>query len=220
METDFSARFAAFVPVKTSQAIKRKVPPFPKEKTQANNKQKTQNNSKQQKKDSLLDLMRNGDEKLAATTAHTALTNRIDATVKQEQAIAVSQVSEQVSDLINSMSDVIMIEKNNGISRCEIELTNFKQDSCFKGGILTFDHYDTAPHSFNISLNVHTEKAVTLFNASLAPLQAHLETLFPSFKFNLSEASFTTVGKQNPQSKAKKPLFAKTLNKASHSDNS
>lgn len=208
--TKFSAKFAAFVPPRPLES--KKVAPFPKNKKQIDKKEK-----KDPTNTSLMDLMKQrSDASLMASESAQARTE-IAAEATAHQIKEVSSVSAQVSDLITSLSDVIMIEQNNGISRCEIELTGLRQDSLFKGSALTFEHYDTAPHSFNIYMDVIDPKAATLFNAHVTPITAHLEELFPSFKFNLHQAGFINLAKKE---KEKRPLFAKTVNKASHSDNS
>jgi hypothetical protein len=207
--TKFSAKFAAFVPPRPADS--KRVAPFPKSKKQTDKKE-----TKDPSSTSLMDLMKQrNDALMAAQSSQARLEVAAEATAHQIKEV--STVSAQVSDLITNLSDVIMIEQNNGISRCEIELTGLRQDSLFKGAALTFDHYDTAPHSFNIYMDVVGQEAATLFNAHVAPITAHLEELFPSFKFNLHQAGFTNLAKKE---KEKRPLFAKTVNKASHSDNS
>lgn len=210
MEPQFPARFAAFKTRNVSDN-RRKPAPFPKEKAKA----KKAHDKAYERKPTLFELAKQTCEAPQVAPRPPELTT---AALNQAEHVSKVEGSNSVQDLIHVMSDVIMIEKNKGISRSEIHLEMLSADSPFKGGVLFVDHYDTHPHAFNIDLFVEQTSGQALFNDNIANLEGHLKAAFPLFEFNLAKAGFntTTMAYTSDKKKQKRhATLAKTGNKAS-----
>lgn len=210
MEPQFPTRFAAF---KTRSLVdtKNRPAPFPKEKARA----KKASHKPSKRKPTLFELAKQTCEAPQSGPQPVELTTTA---LNQTKNLAKVEGSSSVQDLIHVMSDVIMIEKNKGISRSEIHLEMLRSDSPFKGGVLFLDHYDTHPHAFNIDFFVEQVSGQALFNDNIAHLEGHLKAVFPSFEFNISKAGFntTTMAYTKDGKKQKRhAALAKTGNKAS-----
>ncbi|MCB1085308.1 MAG: hypothetical protein KDK60_04325 [Chlamydiia bacterium] len=85
----------------------------------------------------------------------------------------VKEISLETLDFIEQMANYIKIESDNGISSTTIKVS--LGDSVLDGCEIHIDHYDTAPHSFNLQL-MGSPEAVDLMNAQLSALQTSLNT--------------------------------------------
>lgn len=97
-----------------------------------------------------------------------------------------SELSLEISSLIEEMANYVKIESENGISTITVKIG--MEGSLFNGAEVVIDHYDTAPHSFNLQL-MGTPEATELFNANLGALRASLgaHAALKSFQINLLE---------------------------------
>lgn len=84
----------------------------------------------------------------------------------------ISELSPEVSLLIEKMADFIVIESQNGITTTTVIVA--MKGSILDGSQITLDHYDTAPHSFNLQLSGSPE-GVDLLTSHLTTLQASIE---------------------------------------------
>lgn len=90
----------------------------------------------------------------------------------------------QSKEVLSHAIDSIYSECKNGISTTTITLENDHPDSLFSHCEVTIEHYDTAPHCFNIQLSGSLQ-AVNAFNANLKSLQIHLDQRLASFQVQL-----------------------------------
>ncbi|NGX51557.1 MAG: hypothetical protein K1060chlam2_01427 [Chlamydiae bacterium] len=117
--------------------------------------------------------------------------------VVQERAVATPLKTEMLSPLegvkglplemqvlVDKMADFVQIESHNGISTTTVSLGMEGGSSLFKGSEIQIDHYDSAPHSFNIQLS-GTPEAVDLFTQHLASLQAALQERLENYQILL-----------------------------------
>ncbi|MEM8727685.1 MAG: hypothetical protein AAGE99_03135 [Chlamydiota bacterium] len=74
---------------------------------------------------------------------------------------------------MEKMANFIVAESRNGITTTTVILE--AKGSILNGTQIIMDHYDTAPHSFNLQLTGNPE-SIDLFTAHLAALQSSLET--------------------------------------------
>ena len=88
------------------------------------------------------------------------------------KAADIESLSTSLSSLIDEMANYVMIESENGVSKTTVEIG--MEGSIFEGAKLELDHYDTAPHSFNLQLS-GTLDATKQFLANLGSLQTALE---------------------------------------------
>lgn len=77
----------------------------------------------------------------------------------------------EISSIVEEMAEYIKIESDNGISKTTVKVS--MQGTVFEGSEIVIDHYDTAPHSFNLQLMGNPE-AMQLFEAHLGTLQLSL----------------------------------------------
>ena len=73
--------------------------------------------------------------------------------------------------LMEKITSFIQVETEKGITTTTLTLD--MEGSVFNGSQITLQHYDTAPHSFNLELSSNPE-GVNLFNAHLTSLQIAL----------------------------------------------
>ncbi len=92
------------------------------------------------------------------------------------QVAEVSELSEEMSMLIDKMANFVQLESKKGISTTTVSIG--MEGSVFDGSEIVIDHYDTHPHSFNLQL-VGNPEAMEVFAANLASLQASLASHQP-----------------------------------------
>ena len=98
--------------------------------------------------------------------------------------IRVKGLSLEMNALIDKMADFIQTESQNGISTTTISIDMKEGMSLFHGSEVRIDHYDTAPHSFNIRLSGNPE-AINAFQQHLASLQIALQQRLEHFHIAL-----------------------------------
>ena len=91
-------------------------------------------------------------------------------------------LSPDMAALVDKMVHFIKLESQKGVDTTTVMIDI--EGSVFNGSEIIIDHYDTAPHSFNLRLSGQTE-AVDLFNANLASLQTSLQTCPALAKFQI-----------------------------------
>lgn len=84
-----------------------------------------------------------------------------------------SDLSPEMVLLMEKMANFIQVESQNGITTTTVMVE--MEGSVLDGSQIMINHYDTAPHSFNLKLSGSPE-GVDLFAANLASLQASLQT--------------------------------------------
>lgn len=80
-----------------------------------------------------------------------------------------AMLPKQVFELFERMVGYLMIEQTKGVSSTTVKLS--MPGSVFHGCEVVIDHYDTAPHSYNIQF-LGTPSAVTLFSTHMQDLAA------------------------------------------------
>jgi len=115
----------------------------------------------------------------------------------------VSEVSLETAALIDEMANYVKIESENGISKTTVTIG--MEGSVFEGSEVVIDHYDTAPHSFNLQL-MGTPEAQELFTTHLNALQVSLNAhqALKNFQVNLLQ----------PILSEKSDLYARGLSKS------
>jgi len=83
----------------------------------------------------------------------------------------VTELSLEVASLVEEMADYIKIESENGVSKTTVKVG--MAGTALEGSTIELDHYDTAPHSFNLQLS-GTPEAQELFQAHIGTLQMSL----------------------------------------------
>jgi len=101
-----------------------------------------------------------------------------------------AELAPGMDELLNQMEHYLHIESQNGISTIELEVNLSDPDSIFQGVLLTIDHYDTHPHSFNIRLSHSAQLAVDELAAHLPSLLKSLEAKLTDFQINLMPPSY------------------------------
>ncbi|QVL58041.1 MAG: hypothetical protein KFB93_02880 [Simkaniaceae bacterium] len=84
-----------------------------------------------------------------------------------------SELSAEMSLLVEKMANFIQVESQNGITTTTVMVE--MEGSILDGSQIVINHYDTAPHSFNLQLSGSPE-GIDLFAANLASLQTSLQT--------------------------------------------
>ena len=122
--------------------------------------------------------------------------------------IRVKGLSMEMNALIDKMADFIQTESQNGISTTTVSIDMKEGMSLFHGSELRIDHYDTAPHSFNIQLSGNPE-AIDAFQQHLASLQTALQQRLEHFHIALLNPVLTEKLQDfDPYKKEKrKPLY-------------
>lgn len=85
----------------------------------------------------------------------------------------ISELTPEMTDLMEKMANFILVESQNGITTTTVFVE--MKGSVLDGAQIIMNHYDTAPHSFNLQLSGSPE-SLELFTAHLASLQSSLET--------------------------------------------
>jgi len=96
----------------------------------------------------------------------------------------VGSLSLEMQALVDKMADFVQVESQNGISTTTISVGMEDGMSLFNGSEIQIDHYDTAPHSFNIQLS-GTPEAIEIFAQQLGNLQAALQQRLSHFQIQL-----------------------------------
>lgn len=86
---------------------------------------------------------------------------------------SISELTPEVANLMEKMANFILVESQNGITTTTVIVE--MEGSVLDGAQIIMDHYDTAPHSFNLQLSGSPE-GIDLFTAHLTTLQSSLET--------------------------------------------
>ncbi len=96
----------------------------------------------------------------------------------------VKGLSLEMRALLDKMADYVQLESHNGVSTTTVSVEMKEGLSCFNGSEIRIEHYDTAPHAFNIQLTGNTE-AVEIFAQHLASLQVALQQRLEHFHIQL-----------------------------------
>lgn len=99
-----------------------------------------------------------------------------------ETSSTYTKLSPEVFDLFERMVGVIQIESMKGKSVTEVTLS--LPSSPFNGSKIVLEHFDTAPHSFNLQLQ-GSEEAVNMFNANMSALVAAFEGSKLAFQIHI-----------------------------------
>jgi len=83
----------------------------------------------------------------------------------------VTELSLEMASLVEEMADYVKIESENGVSKTTVKVG--MAGTALEGSMIELDHYDTAPHSFNLQLS-GTPEAQELFLTHMGALQASL----------------------------------------------
>lgn len=83
----------------------------------------------------------------------------------------ITELSLEMTSLVEEMADYIKIESENGVSKTTVKVG--MPGTALEGSTIELDHYDTAPHSFNLQLS-GTPEAQELFQAHIGTLQISL----------------------------------------------
>ncbi|MCB1108011.1 MAG: hypothetical protein KDK76_07955 [Chlamydiia bacterium] len=96
----------------------------------------------------------------------------------------VDEISLEISALVDEMAEYVKVESKNGISKTTVTLG--LENSIFNESEIVIDHYDTAPHSFNLQL-LGSPEAQQFFISHLGSLQSALGAYesMKSFQVNL-----------------------------------
>lgn len=101
-----------------------------------------------------------------------------------ESIMEVKSLSLEMQALLDKMADYVKLESDNGIQVTTVSIEMGDESSLFNGSEIRIDHYDTAPHSFNIQLSGNPE-AVDTFTQHLASLQTALTERLEHFHIEL-----------------------------------
>ncbi len=80
----------------------------------------------------------------------------------------------QAKEVLCQVIDSIHSECKNGIATITLTITSNDPDSIFSSSDIILEHYDTAPHCFNIQFSGSLD-AVNVFNTHLQSFQTHLD---------------------------------------------
>lgn len=86
---------------------------------------------------------------------------------------SISELTPEMAHLMEKMANFIHVESQNGVTTTSVIVV--MEGSVLNGAQIILDHYDTAPHSFNLQLSGSPE-GIDLFAANLATLQSSLQT--------------------------------------------
>lgn len=125
---------------------------------------------------------------------------------------SIHELSAEMTELLQKMADYVTLESKKGIST--IELTVNLANSPFQGTGIRVDHYDTAPHSFNIELSHSQESVVNEFTLQLPTLLKALQTRLENFQIHLLPPSYA---KEKPSLKPEKTREEKKVDKLKNS---
>jgi len=103
---------------------------------------------------------------------------------------AYSKLSPEAYELFAKMAGTILIQQYSGITTTTITLNMEDPESIFNGAQVIFDHYSTAPNSYNLQL-VGSAQAVNAFNANMADLVAAFKQSKNAFEVNILSPSLT-----------------------------
>lgn len=97
-----------------------------------------------------------------------------------------SKLSPEVFDVFQRMVGLLTIQKYSGISTTTIEINN--PESMFNSGKLVLEHYDTAPHAFNVEFQ-GSESQVNTFNENITDLLAAIQHAKLTYTVNIKRAT-------------------------------
>lgn len=98
------------------------------------------------------------------------------------QSPAYATLQSDVFELFEKMVGVMTIEQTKGVSKTTITLN--MPGSVFHGSEIHLDHYDTAPHAYNVQL-LGSPQAVAYFNANINDLVAAFQQSRLPFEMNI-----------------------------------
>ncbi len=114
-------------------------------------------------------------EQVAPFVAEVAITT---APLLQAEAPVYSHLSPEVFELFEKMTGLLTIESHKGVSITTVKIS--MPNSVFHDSEIKIEHFDTAPHAFNIQL-LGSPAAVDLFNANYQSLVASMAQSGQSF---------------------------------------
>ena len=109
-----------------------------------------------------------------------------------------TDLSVQMQELLEKMVDKIYLESENGISTTTVTIVAEDPLSLFNGSEIVIEHYDTAPHSFNIQLS-GTMQAINEFALHLPTLQTQLTERLANFQIQLLPPILTEREQLGPE---------------------
>ena len=83
------------------------------------------------------------------------------------------ELTPEMTQFMEKVANFILVESQNGVTRTTVLVE--LEGSVLDGSQITLDHYDTAPHSFNVQLSGSPE-SIELFTTHLSALQNSIET--------------------------------------------
>ena len=107
------------------------------------------------------------------TTLQTSLPLEHDKVLTEGPATPRSQLI-QAKEVLCQTIDFIHSECKNGIATTTLTITSNDPNSIFSSSDIILEHYDTAPHCFNIQFSGSLD-AVNVFNTHLQSFQTHLD---------------------------------------------
>jgi len=119
---------------------------------------------------------------------HIASNGQIEAQQNQLDTLSsidqVQSLSMEMSALLDKMADFIQMESHNGISTTTVSIDMEEGLSLFNGSEIRIDHYDTAPHAFNLQLSGNLD-AINTFAQHLTSLQVALQQRLEHFHIEI-----------------------------------
>ena len=119
------------------------------------------------------DLAEDSLQNLKLTTLQTSLPFEHDKVLTEGSANLRTQLI-QAKEVLCHAIDSIHSECKNGIATTTLTITSNDPNSIFSSSDIILEHYDTAPHCFNIQFSGSLD-AVNVFNAHLQSFQTHLD---------------------------------------------
>jgi hypothetical protein len=109
----------------------------------------------------------------------------VEVTPTSQEAFVYSRLNPEVFEIFQKMVGMLTIQKDTGVSTTTVTIN--KPGSIFNEGKLVLEHYDTAPHAFNVQF-MGQDKAVSLFNDNLTDLIAAIQHAKLSYQVNIRRA--------------------------------
>lgn len=125
-----------------------------------------------------------------------------DEVVESHGVAGISELIPEMTELVETMTHFIKIESENGVSTTTVFVEI--EGSVFDGSQIIINHYDTAPHSFNLELS-GTPEAIELYTANLAALRhsLHSHESLKSFQIELLHPTLSEKSDLHLRSKGK-----------------
>lgn len=125
-----------------------------------------------------------------------------DGVVEAHGVAEISELTPEMAELMETMAHFIKLESENGVSTTTVFVE--MEGSIFDGSQIIINHYDTAPHSFNLELSGSPE-AIELYAANLAALRhsLHNHESLKSFQIELLRPTLSEKSDLHLRSKGK-----------------